>query len=224
MTVELLSVGKRIKEPNGETRVLFDDLDFRLGRPPSAVAIMGRSGSGKTSLLRIIAGLDTGYTGTYTFEGETVDRDAIRLLRLRWSSIGYVTQRFDLLDDRSALRNVMFGCPDRRTAKERSQECLERLGIGSLARKRVKQLSGGEAQRVAIARAMVKRPRVILADEPTGSLDPESEDRILGVFEIVKSMGTSLIIATHSERVAERSDRILHLSDSHLCDSADNTL
>ncbi len=71
---------------------------------------------------------------------------------------------------------------------------------------------------------MVKRPRVILADEPTGSLDPESEDRILGVFEIVKSMGTSLIIATHSERVAERSDRILHLSDSHLCDSADNTL
>ncbi|QQB14366.1 ABC transporter ATP-binding protein [Brevibacterium casei] len=224
MTVDLISIGKQISEPNGETRVLFDDLGFRLGRNPSAVAIMGRSGSGKTTLLRIIAGLDSGFSGTYRFQGEAVERDARRLTRLRWDSIGYVTQSFDLLNDRSVLRNVMFGCPDRRMAKARSLECLERLGIGSLAHKSAKQLSGGEAQRVAIARAMVKEPEIILADEPTGSLDAESEDRILGVFEIVKSMGTSLVIATHSERVSARCDKTLHLIGGRLCESTDSAI
>ncbi|UVI36260.1 ABC transporter ATP-binding protein [Brevibacterium spongiae] len=216
MTIELTSIHKSITEANGEKRELFDDLEFRLGDAPTSVAIMGRSGSGKTSLLRIIAGLDPHYSGSYFFDGEVLGRDAVNLARLRWRSIGFITQHFDLLQDRTVLRNVMFGCPDRRGSKARSRECLERVGISALASKRVNRLSGGESQRVAIARALAKQPRVLLADEPTGALDAESEELILDVFDTVKRMGTSLIVATHSERVAASCERIVHLADGRL--------
>lgn len=216
MTIKLTSIHKSIAEANGEKRDLFDDLGFRLDDAPTSAAIMGRSGSGKTSLLRILAGLDSHYSGTYSFDGEVLSRDAVSLARLRWSSIGFITQHFDLLQDRTVLRNVMFGCPDRRGARARSLECLERVGISALANKRVNRLSGGESQRVAIARALAKRPRVLLADEPTGALDAETEDLILEVFDTVKSMGTSLIVATHSERVAASCDRTVHLADGRL--------
>lgn len=216
MTIDLTSVGKDITEANGEVRELFFDLEFSLPDVPTSVAIMGRSGSGKTSLLRILAGLDPRYSGEYYFDDEEVGRDPLKLARLRWTSIGYVTQHFDLLNDRSVLRNVMFGCPDRRIAKALSLECLERVGIASLANKRVNRLSGGESQRVAIARALAKQPRVLLADEPTGALDAETEEHILNVFEGVKSAGTSLVVATHSDKVAARCDRTLHLVDRQL--------
>ncbi|SDS74804.1 putative ABC transport system ATP-binding protein [Brevibacterium siliguriense] len=219
MTIELTSVGKSITEANGEVRELFSDLDFSLSGVPTSVAIMGRSGSGKTSLLRILAGLDPRYSGEYYFDGEEVGRDPLKLTRLRWNSIGYVTQHFDLLSDRSVLRNVMFGCPDRRNAKARSLESLERVGIAYLANKPVNRLSGGESQRVAIARALTKHPRVLLADEPTGALDAETEEHILTVFDDVKSAGTSIVVATHSDKVAARCDRILYLVDRQLrCD------
>ncbi len=214
--ISLHDLSKSIREPNGQQRVLFKDLNFHLTVEEPSIAIVGRSGSGKSSLLRILAGLDTRYTGDYYYAGEHLGKNLASLANFRMNNIGIVSQRYDLLHDRNVLQNVLFGLRSRKNATAKARECLARVHLEGFERKRISHLSGGEAQRVAIARALIKEPRVILADEPTGALDETTEDRVLELFQELQDGGTRFIIATHSAKVAKSCERTLTLRDRQL--------
>lgn len=214
--IELQDVQKQVVEPNGELRVLFKDLDFRLDGHERSVSIAGRSGAGKSSLLRIIAGLDMDFSGQYYFNSQWIEPDISTMAKLRREHIGFVTQQYDLLTDRDVLANVMFSHRKHPRLVQEAEECLEMVGLSGFGRKKTSQLSGGEAQRVAIARAMMKKPAVILADEPTGALDVATEDSILELFGHLQEQGTKFIIATHSRKVMASCDRVLELVEQQL--------
>ncbi|RLP74711.1 ABC transporter ATP-binding protein [Mycetocola tolaasinivorans] len=215
--ITLEHIGKTITEPNGTARVLFEDLSFALVEPGSSVAVLGRSGSGKTTLLRILAGLDTRFEGTHRYHGAALSRRYEDMARHRRDHIGFITQHYDLLGDRSVLSNVLMGARGRRSAeRRRASEYLELVGLTGFERKRPSVLSGGEAQRVAIARALVSEPAVILADEPTGALDEDTEEAVLTLFRTLQDRGCQLVIVTHSERVARHCDAQLLLTDRAL--------
>lgn len=207
--LHLRAINKSVREPNGGRRELFHDLDFRLDDSDRSVAILGRSGSGKTSLLRIVAGLDAAFGGEYLFDGRALPRTSSDLARHRAANIGIITQGYDLLPERTALQNVRLGLPGRPATRAAALDCLVRVGLGDAAAKAVRHLSGGEAQRAAIARALVKEPRIVLADEPTGSLDDETEDDVLALFADLQTQGVAFVIVTHSEKVAAACDRRL---------------
>lgn len=216
----LRGIRKHVAEPNGDARILFDGLDFEMDDGGGSVALTGRSGSGKSTLLRILAGLDLDFDGDYAFADRQLAKSATAMARHRRQNIGIVTQDYGLLGDRDVLRNVRLGARDRRGASQRALECLDLVGVAGLARKRPRHLSGGEAQRVAIARALMNEPPVILADEPTGALDQTTELEILNLFGDLQERGTSLVIATHSDAVAEACGRRVRISDGRLVDGA----
>ncbi len=213
--IRLTSIGKSVREPNGATRHLFRDLSFDMA-DDTAVAIRGRSGSGKTTLLNIIAALDDDHTGSVAFAGEELPTTRSARARYRLENVGIVTQSADLLPDRNALDNVRLGVRGARDARDRAAAAMESVGIGHLARKHPRHLSGGEAQRVAIARAIVGRPRLLLADEPTGALDQQTEDDVLDLFAALRQQGTGLIVVTHSDHVAQSCARQLEIVDHAL--------
>jgi len=214
------SLKKTVREPDGSVRRIFDGLDFAMGSHERSIALLGRSGSGKTTLLRILAGLDAHYEGSYVFQGTALPRRLDPLADHRRAHIGLIAQSYDLLDDFTVERNVLFGARGLAQPKERTMEALASVGLQGMGRKPVTKLSGGEAQRVAIARAIVKRPTLILADEPTGALDEDTEDDILGLFASLQNSGISFIIATHSPRVAASCDRRVVVADHRLVDHA----
>lgn len=211
--IELDVVRKDFHEPNGQVRTLFEDLHLSLGEEDHSLAVCGRSGSGKTTLLRILAGLDTAFEGRYAFRGEELAQEAAPMARHRRNHIGYVTQHVELLTDRTVLDNVLMAVPRRRGGerRRRAQEALASVGLEGYGSKDVRRLSGGEAQRVAIARAVVGGPELVLADEPTGSLDEGSEAEVLELFAGLRRQGTRFIIATHSETVAAWCARSLRI-------------
>ncbi|GAA3598549.1 ABC transporter ATP-binding protein [Klugiella xanthotipulae] len=213
--IRLEDVDKVVVEPNGLRRDLFRSLNFSLSPAHSSVAILGRSGSGKSTLLKILAGLDTRYQGKYFFEGEPLLKNGATMARYRRENIGIVTQSYHLLSDRNVVQNVLLGFSGKKSIA-RAKECLALVQLEKFEKKSITQLSGGEAQRVAIARALVKNPRVILADEPTGALDEETENHILSVFSRLESEGHTLIVTTHNERVAGWCQSRLMLSDKKL--------
>lgn len=214
--IDLKNVSKMIREPNGESRFLFDDLQFQLGAGEQSVAILGRSGSGKSSLLRILAGIDLSYQGDYHYEDENLLKNSDAMARHRFKRIGIIAQRYDLLDDLNVVRNVKMGLPTKHDAISRSRSALEDVGLKGFEEKLIRRLSGGEAQRVAIARAIVKAPAIVLADEPTGALDEHTESEVLTLFQKLQVSGIKFIIATHSLRVADQCDRRLVLKDNKL--------
>lgn len=214
--IRLASVSKSVRERNGELRTLFDGLDFEMTGSERSVAILGRSGSGKSTLLRILAGLDVDFGGVYSYGGTRLPKASAGMARHRSEHIGIVTQAYDLLPDRTVAANVAIGCTRRAGAAARVAESLELVGIGHLARKRPMHLSGGEAQRVAIARAIVKRPSVVLADEPTGALDEGTEADVLDLFERLQAAQTRFVIVTHSDHVAQRCGRRLLIAEHRL--------
>ncbi len=180
------------------------------------LAIMGPSGSGKTTLLNIIGCLDRPTTGSYYLDGKEVSSlSSGELAAIRAKKIGFVFQTFNLLPRLSALANVELGLKyagidDRDLA----MEALRRVGLADRANHRPTELSGGEQQRVAIARALVKRPPVILADEPTGNLDSKSGEEILSLLtELHREQGITLLMITHDPDVALRCQRIIRLRD-----------
>jgi putative ABC transport system ATP-binding protein len=184
------------------------------------VAVAGPSGSGKTSLLLLLAGLERPAAGRVSLDGQrldTLDRDA--LADLRRDRIGIVFQSFHLLPSLTALDNVALplqiaGHAD---ALARAREQLGRVGLGARLSHYPGQLSGGEQQRVAIARALVHRPRVLLADEPTGNLDDHTGALIRELlFELHRDSGTTMVLVTHDLDFAARCDRVLHLHDGRL--------
>ncbi len=211
-------VTRQVTDSTG-TLTILHDIDFTL-RPRESTAIVGASGSGKSTLLAIIAGLDVPTKGTVRLAGSdmfALDEDARAALRAR--QLGFVFQSFQLLGHLSALENVMLPLEllGRGDARRKAGEMLERVGLGARLNHYPRTLSGGEQQRVALARAFVVEPAVLLADEPTGSLDFATGERVMALmFEMNREQGTTLVLVTHDRAIAARCDRQLHIEAGRL--------
>jgi ABC-type lipoprotein export system ATPase subunit len=181
------------------------------------VAVVGRSGSGKSTLLHLLGGLDKPEAGTIELAGERVDGRSERdLARLRARRVGFVFQFFHLVPELSGEENVALAArlPDSAPgAPERGRELIERLGLGDAAGRMPHELSGGEQQRIALARALVNDPAVVLADEPTGNLDPEAAAIVLDVLREVAAGGRAVVLVTHEEAATDAATRVLRLQD-----------
>ncbi len=185
------------------------------------VAIMGPSGSGKSTLLNVLGCLDRPSSGSYRLDGrEVAELDDTELTLVRRNLIGFVFQTFQLVPRLSALENVelpmLFAGIPREERLARAAERIAAVGLAPRAEHRPDQLSGGERQRVAIARAMVMRPRVMLADEPTGNLDTRSGAQVLELLDALHDGGLTLIVVTHDPNVARRAERALVLVDGRI--------
>ncbi|MCG8485832.1 MAG: ABC transporter ATP-binding protein [Chromatiales bacterium] len=182
------------------------------------VAIMGPSGSGKSTLMNIIGCLDLADRGEYRLNGEPVSGAQFsRLATLRAQTIGFVFQSFNLIANRSALENVALPLLYQgiaRAERERlATQALQRVAMMDRALHQPNQLSGGQQQRVAIARALVNRPRLLIADEPTGALDSRNGDQVLQLFSELHREGHTLVMVTHDPLIGERADRVIMLHD-----------
>ncbi len=204
---------KRVQDSTG-TLTILHEIDFTLPRHRS-VAIVGASGSGKSTLLSIIAGLDTPTTGTVRLDGVdlfTIDEDARAAVRA--AKVGFVFQSFQLLGNLNALENVMLPLElqGRSDARVLATEMLRRVGLGERLRHYPRVLSGGEQQRVALARAFVVKPMLLLADEPTGSLDFATGETVMALMlELNREVGTTLVLVTHDTALAQRCDEQLRI-------------
>ena len=207
-------IGKTVKSGTDDLVILREiALEVTSGE---AVAIVGASGSGKSTLLAILAGLDTPSVGSVHLDG--ADLFALsedERAELRGRAVGFVFQSFQLLAALTALENVMLPLElaGRSDAEAAARVMLEKVGLAGRLGHYPKHLSGGEQQRVALARAFVVQPRLLLADEPTGSLDADSGEAVIRLmFELNRQTGTTLVMVTHDEHLALRCDRIVRLS------------
>ena len=207
--VSVEHVFKSVTDSTG-TLVILRDIDFVL-QPRETAAIVGASGSGKSTLLSIIAGLDTPTQGTVRLAGQDIfaisedDRAALRAQK-----VGFVFQSFQLMGNLTALENVMLPLElsGVRQARALATDMLKRVGLGERLGHYPKVLSGGEQQRVALARAFVVKPAVLLADEPTGSLDFATGETVMKLmFELNEELGTTLVLVTHDPAIASRCQR-----------------
>ena len=202
-------VHKSVTDSTGTLDILRD-IDFTLAARETA-AIVGASGSGKSTLLSIIAGLDTPTSGTVRLAGQdlfAIDEDARAALRAR--QVGFVFQSFQLLGNLTALENVMLPLElaGRKDSRKAAGEMMARVGLAARLGHYPKVLSGGEQQRVALARAFVVQPAVLLADEPTGSLDFATGETVMQLmFELNREQGTTLVLVTHDNAIAGRCER-----------------
>src|SRR3954447_17872547 len=211
-------IGKTVKSGDSDLVILRDiDLAVTHGE---ALAVLGASGSGKSTLLAILAGLDTPTTGQVQIDGHdlfALDED--RRAELRGRVLGFVFQSFQLLPALTALENVMLPLElaGRDDAQDLARAMLGRVGLAERLHHYPKHLSGGEQQRVALARAFVVRPKLLLADEPTGSLDVQSGAAVITLlFELNREQGTTLILVTHDEALAARCVRTVRLIGGRL--------
>jgi putative ABC transport system ATP-binding protein len=216
--VQVDQITKRVRDATGELTILHD-ISFELTAQES-VAIVGASGSGKSTLLAILAGLDTPSDGKVRLRGQdlfTLDEDERAAVRAR--ELGFVFQSFQLLPNLTALENVMLPLELRgeRDAREQAAAMLARVGLGERLGHYPRVLSGGEQQRVALARAFVQRPALLLADEPTGSLDFATGASVMELmFELNREAGTTLVLVTHDREIAARCQRQLRIEAGRL--------
>ncbi|CAN5251279.1 ABC transporter ATP-binding protein [soil metagenome] len=216
--VEVDAVSKKVQDATGELTILHD-ITFSLAERES-VAVVGASGSGKSTLLAILAGLDTPSSGTVRLRGQdlfalTEDQRAA----VRGVELGFVFQSFQLLPNLNALENVMLPLELRgeREAKALATQMLGRVGLSARLGHYPRVLSGGEQQRVALARAFVLRPALLLADEPTGSLDFATGAQVMALmFELNREAGTTLVLVTHDTAIAQRCERQLRIEAGQL--------
>lgn len=194
------------------------DLDIHAG---DFVAIMGPSGSGKSSLMNLIGALDRPTSGEMWIDGRALSQmSRDELADLRNETLGFVFQQFNLLARQDAFQNVRL--PLRYARKDvgdidaRAKECLELVGLGSRMDHRPMQLSGGQQQRVAIARALSNRPRILLADEPTGALDTKTTDEIMHLMQDLNRQGITVVVITHENEVAGYASRQIHFRDGRI--------
>jgi lipoprotein-releasing system ATP-binding protein len=222
--IEIRGLAKGFETGDGTIEVLHDlDLVIPAG---DRIAIVGQSGVGKSTFLHILGTLDHPTSGSIRFRGEDVfSKTSAELARLRNEFVGFVFQFHHLLPEFTALENVMMpgllqqrGFPEMR---ERAHEMLGEVGLGHRLEHKVGKLSGGERQRVAVARALVLEPPLVLADEPTGNLDPETGDQVAELLlEVNRNHGTTLVVVTHSARMAAKLGRTLVLTDGRLEEGA----
>lgn len=199
--------------PDGDSvRTILDHVNITFEKG-NMYAIVGSSGSGKTTFLTLIAGLDSAQEGSITFKGKNIAE--IGLWEYRRNHVGMVFQSYNLIPYMTGLENVLvaMGISGKTHMKDSAYELLQSIGIErNKANRNVRRLSGGEQQRIAIARAMANQPDIIVADEPTGNLDGETEDTIIGLFrKLATEKDKCVIVVTHSEKVAKQADVILRL-------------
>ncbi len=198
--------------------------------PGEIMSIVGPSGAGKTTLLQIMGTLDRPDSGVVSYDGRDVSGFSdTRIARFRNSSIGFVFQFHQLLPEFSMLENVampaMIGGAGRNEAFARAAELIDYLGLSDRAQHRPAELSGGERQRAAVARALVNRPSVVLADEPSGSLDSHNRRELHRLFfDLRRDMGQTFVIVTHDEGLAADSDRVVHMADGLVTSITDTRL
>ncbi|MEM1449103.1 MAG: ABC transporter ATP-binding protein [Planctomycetota bacterium] len=217
--IELRGIGKEYAQASATVRALVDvDLDVDAGE---ALAVLGPSGSGKSTLLHLLGLLETPTRGTYALGGRAVSGLAPdELARVRNREVGFVFQRFHLVPRLDAVENVAlpmrFGSVGRRDRRRRALELLDEVGLAERATHRPAELSGGQQQRVAIARALALRPRLLLADEPTGALDQSVGSEILELLLGLNRGGTTLVVVTHDEGLAARLPRQVRMLDGRV--------
>jgi putative ABC transport system ATP-binding protein len=213
----------------GESEVVaLEELDLQIP-PGEFVTIMGPSGSGKSTLMHLLGCLDRPTSGRYVLDGVEVHAmEDLELSRLRNQKVGFVFQSFNLIPQLSVSENVQLPLvyagvrqPERRT---RAHELLDAVGLRPRQAHRPNELSGGERQRVAIARALANRPKLLLADEPTGNLDSKTGLGIMRLFEKLHQNGTTLVLVTHDPGVAEWSDRVVRMLDGRIESDASTRL
>lgn len=220
--LQLREVGREVRLPDGGLLPILTAIDLTVDAGEH-VSIVGRSGSGKSTLLNVLGLLDDPTSGEYLLDGRPTDRlRGRRRARLRGECFGFVFQQFNLLPRRTAAENVAAPMlyargRDFLTRRRAALEVLDRVGLADRAGQVPERLSGGEQQRVAIARALVRRPRVVLADEPTGALDVETGRAVMALLaEATAAQGAALITITHDPAVAALADRQLRLEGGRL--------
>lgn len=216
--IEVQGLGKRVTDATGELTILHS-IDFTVPQGQT-LAIVGASGSGKSTLLGLLAGLDTPSSGVVKLAGTDIfalNEDG----RAAWrkAHLGFVFQSFQLLPHLTALENVMLPLELRedKHAREQASAMLERVGLSSRLRHYPKTLSGGEQQRVALARAFVTQPALLLADEPTGSLDAVTGEAVIDLmFALKRERGSTLVLVTHDRSIAQRCERTITIAAGRL--------
>ena len=226
MLIELKDIYKIYQVGSEEVRAL-QGISLKI-KENEYLAIMGPSGSGKSTLMNILGCLDTPSSGSYQFDNELVsEMDDDQLAEIRNREIGFVFQTFNLLPRATALHNVELpmiynGTPASKR-KKIAQQALAMVGLADRMHHRPNELSGGQRQRVAIARALVNKPKIILADEPTGNLDTRTGEEIMEIFEDLHRKGNTIILVTHEEYIAEHTNRIIRLRDGKIENDASST-
>ena len=204
----------------GESIYALDHVSLHVGEG-EYVAIIGPSGSGKSTLMNIIGCLDTADSGEYQLAGKKIGSYSSRqLARLRNRHIGFIFQGFHLLQKLTALENVelplIYQKVGRRERRKRAKAALEKVGLGQRMGHKPTELSGGQQQRCAIARALVTRPKLILADEPTGNLDSRTGQEIMAMLDELHAAGNTIVLITHDSDVAARADRLIRIVDGRV--------
>jgi putative ABC transport system ATP-binding protein len=220
--MQVKGLGKTVRDADGQLDILRDiHVDLHAGE---TVAVVGASGSGKSTLLGLMAGMDVPSAGEVLWSGQPFSSwSEDERARWRGARMGFVFQNFQLLPHLTALENVSLALElqGASRARERAQAMLEKVGLGQRMNHLPRLLSGGEQQRVALARAFVVGPQVLLADEPTGSLDAATGERIVDLmFSLNTEAGTTLVLVTHDPSLAQRCQRRLHLERGVLTEEA----
>ncbi len=219
MIIDIKNLNKEYNQGKIAVPVLFDvSMSVEDGE---YVAIMGPSGSGKSTLMNIIGCLDKQTSGEFNFDGRDIKSCSDKQLSdIRNKKIGFVFQNFNLLPRETALENVelplLYAGVPKKKRRELAKQALERVGLADRISFMPTQLSGGQKQRVAIARAIVNKPRLLLADEPTGALDTKSGEQVMELFRELNDEGVTIVMITHEPEIAMCAKRIMHIRDGRL--------